>query len=33
MGLTKQTAINSLVSLFALRSKVFKIKTLESLDY
>ena len=33
MELTKQTAINKLVSLFALSSKAFKIKTLEGLDY
>ena len=33
MGLTKLTAINSLVILFALTSEVFKLKTLEVLDY
>ena len=33
MKLTKKTPINSLVSWFALTSKVFNLKTLEGLDY
>ena len=33
MGLTKETAINSLVCWLALTSKVFKLKSLEGLAY